>query len=192
MSADSLLTVINDILDFSKIEAGRIDIEAIDFNLRDCLETTLKTLAIRADEKGLELLCEVAPDVPETVRGDSGRLRQVIMNLVGNAIKFTDKGEVALKGQMEATHDYEFTLRFTVADSGIGIPKEKQQVIFDAFSQPATSTTRKYGGTGLGLTISSGLRGMMGGKCWAESESRRGSQVHFTSRRLRAAEKVTG
>src|SRR5260370_18840064 len=108
MSADSLLTVINDILDFSKIEAGRIDIEAIDFNLRDCLETTLKTLAIRADEKGLELLCEVAPDVPETVRGDSGRLRQVIMNLVGNAIKFPDKGEVALKMQIEATHHYEF------------------------------------------------------------------------------------
>ena len=190
MSADSLLTVINDILDFSKIEAGKIDIEAIDFNLRDCLETTLKTLAIRADEKGLELLCEVAPDVPETVRGDSGRLRQVIMNLVGNAIKFTDKGEVALKVQMEATHDYEFTLRFTVADSGIGIPKEKQQVIFDAFSQADTSTTRKYGGTGLGLTISSRLVEMMGGKVWVESESGRGSQFHFTSRLRMADTKV--
>src|SRR5260370_12590263 len=104
------------------------------------------------------------------------------MNLVGNAIKFTDKGEVALKVQMEATHDYEFTLRFTVADSGIGIPKEKQQVIFDAFSQADTSTTRKYGGTGLGLTISSRLVEMMGGKVWVESESGRGSQFHFTSR----------
>ena len=182
MSADSLLTVINDILDFSKIEAGRIDIEAIDFNLRDCLETTLKTLAIRADEKRLELLCEVAPDVPETVRGDSGRLRQVLMNLVGNAIKFTEKGEVGLKVQMEAAHDHDFTLRFTVADSGIGIPKEKLQSIFDPFSQADTSTTRKYGGTGLGLTISSRLVGMMGGKIGVESEPGRGSQFHFTAR----------
>ncbi len=182
MSADSLLTVINDILDFSKIEAGKIDLEVIDFNLRDCLETSLKTLAIRADEKGLELLCEVAPEVPEVVRGDSGRLRQVIINLTGNAIKFTDKGEVALKVQVEATHDYEFTLRFTVADSGIGVPKEKLQLIFDPFSQADTSTTRKYGGTGLGLTISSRLVEMMGGKIWVESELGRGSQFHFTAR----------
>jgi two-component system, sensor histidine kinase and response regulator len=180
MSADSLLTVINDILDFSKIEAGKVDIEAIDFNLRDCLETTLKTLAIRADEKGLELLCEVAPDVPETVRGDSGRLRQILMNLVGNAIKFTDKGEVALKVQMEATHDYDFTLRFTVADSGIGIAREKQQVIFDPFAQADSLTTRKYG-TGLGLTISSRLVEMMGGNISVESELARGSQFHFTT-----------
>jgi len=181
-SADSLLTVINDILDFSKIEAGKIDLEAIDFNLRDCLETTLKTLAIRADEKGLELLCEIAPEVPEVLSGDSGRLRQVIMNLVGNAIKFTDKGEVALKVQVEAKHDYEFALRFTVADSGIGVSKEKQQLIFDPFSQADSSTTRKYGGTGLGLTISSRLVEMMGGKIWVESELARGSQFHFTTR----------
>ncbi len=181
-SADSLLTVINDILDFSKIEAGKIDLEAIDFNLRDCLETTLKTLAIRADEKGLELLCEIAPEVPEVLSGDSGRLRQVIMNLVGNAIKFTDKGEVALKVQVEARLDYEFMLRFTVADTGIGVPKEKQQLIFDPFSQADSSTTRKYGGTGLGLTISSRLVEMMGGKIWVESEPGRGSQFHFTAR----------
>ena len=181
MSADSLLTVINDILDFSKIEAGKIDIEAIDFNLRDCLETTLKTLAVRADEKGLELLCEVAPEVPEIVRSDSGRLRQVIMNLTGNAIKFTDKGEVALKVQVEATHEHDHTLRFTVADSGIGIPKEKLQLIFAPFSQADSSTTRKYGGTGLGLTISSRLVEMMGGKIWVESELGRGSQFHFTA-----------
>jgi signal transduction histidine kinase/DNA-binding response OmpR family regulator len=181
MSADSLLTVINDILDFSKIEAGKIDIEAIDFNLRDCLETTLKTLAIRADEKGLELLCEVAPEVPEIVRGDSGRLRQVIMNLTGNAIKFTDKGEVALKVQVEATHEHDHTLRFTVADSGIGIPKEKLQLIFAPFSQADSSTTRKYGGTGLGLTISSRLVEMMGGKICVESELGSGSQFHFTA-----------
>ncbi len=182
MSADSLLTVINDILDFSKIEAGKIDIEAIDFNLRDCLETTLKTLAARADEKGLELLCEVAPEVPEIVRGDAGRLRQVIMNLTGNAIKFTDKGEVALKVQMEATHEHDHTLRFAVADSGIGVPKEKLQLIFAPFSQADSSTTRKYGGTGLGLTISSRLVAMMGGKIWVESEVGRGSQFHFTAR----------
>jgi len=182
VSADSLLTVINDILDFSKIEAGRIDLEAIDFNLRDCLETSLKTLAIRADEKGLELLCEVAPEVPEVVRGDSGRLRQVIINLVGNAIKFTGKGEVGLKVQVEASHERDRTLRFTVADSGIGIPEDKLQVIFDPFSQADSSTTRKYGGTGLGLTISSRLVGMMGGKIWVESELGRGSQFHFTVR----------
>jgi signal transduction histidine kinase/CheY-like chemotaxis protein len=182
MSSDSLLTVINDILDFSKIEAGRIDLEAIDFNLRDCLETSLKTLAIRADEKGLELLCEVAPEVPEVVRGDSGRLRQIIINLTGNAIKFTDKGEVAVKVQVEATHERDLSLRFTVADSGIGIPREKLQVIFEPFSQADSSTTRKYGGTGLGLTISSRLVGMMGGKIWVESELGRGSQFHFTVR----------
>src|SRR5712692_1626868 len=180
MSADSLLTVINDILDFSKIEAGRIDLEAIDFNLRDCLETSLKTMAIRADEKGLELLCEVAPEVPEVVRGDSGRLRQVIINLAGNAIKFTDRGEVALKVQVEATNEHDRTLRFTVADSGIGISKEKLQAIFDPFSQADTSTTRKYGGTGLGLTISTRLVGMMGGRIWVESELGRGSTFHFT------------
>jgi len=182
MSGDALLTVINDILDFSKIEAGRVDLEAIDFNLRDCLEMSLKTLAVKADEKGLELLCEVAPEVPEVVRGDSGRLRQVIINLAGNAIKFTERGEVALKVQVEATNEHDRTLRFTVADSGIGIPKEKLQLIFDPFSQADTSTTRKYGGTGLGLTISSRLVGMMGGRIWVESELGRGSQFHFTTR----------
>ena len=182
MSADSLLTVINDILDFSKIEAGKIDLEAIEFNIRDCLETSLKTLALRADEKGLELLCEVAPEVPEVVRGDSGRLRQVIINLVGNAIKFTDKGEVALKVQVEAVNEHDRTMRFTVADSGIGIPKEKLQLIFDPFSQADSSTTRKYGGTGLGLTISNRLVAMMEGKIWVESEVGRGSRFHFTAK----------
>ena len=182
MSADSLLTVINDILDFSKIEAGKIDLEAIDFDIRDCLETSLKTMAVRADEKGLELLCEVAPDVPEVVRADSGRLRQVLVNLVGNSIKFTDKGEVSLKVHVESANERDCTLRFIVADSGIGIPKEKLQSIFDPFSQADTSTTRKYGGTGLGLTISTRLVGMMDGKIWAESELGRGSQFHFTAR----------
>ncbi len=182
MSGDSLLNVINDILDFSKIEAGKIDLEAIDFNLRESLEATLKTLALRADEKGLELLCEVAPEVPEVVRGDSSRLRQIVTNLVGNAIKFTDVGEVAVKVQVQAKDGAGCVCLFTVADTGIGIPKDKRESIFDPFTQADTSTTRKYGGTGLGLTISTRLVGMMGGKIWVESEMGRGSQFHFTAR----------
>jgi two-component system, sensor histidine kinase and response regulator len=180
-SSDSLLTVINDILDFSKIEAGKIDLEAVDFNLRDSLESTLKTVVLRADEKGLELLCEVAPEVPEVVRGDSTRLRQVVINLVGNAIKFTERGEVALKVQLETHVGQDRLLHFIVADTGVGIPKEKRELIFAPFSQADTSTTRKYGGTGLGLTISTRLVEMMGGKMWVESEVGRGSQFHFTS-----------
>jgi PAS domain S-box-containing protein len=182
MSGDSLLTVINDILDFSKIEAGKIDLEAIDFNLRNDLETTLRTLALRADEKGLELMCEVAPEVPEIVRGDSNRLRQILMNLVGNAIKFTDHGEIAVKVQVESKEGLDSLCHFTVADSGIGIPEDKRELIFMPFSQADSSTTRKYGGTGLGLTISTRLVQMMGGKIWVESEVGRGSQFHFTTR----------
>jgi len=182
MSGDSLLTVINDILDFSKIEAGKIDLETADFNLRDSLESTLKTLALRADEKGLELLCEVAPEVPEVVRGDSTRLRQIVVNLVGNAIKFTDSGEIAVKVQVEGKEDADWICHLTVADTGIGIPEDKRESIFDPFSQADTSTTRKYGGTGLGLTISTRLVRMMGGKIWVESEVGRGSQFHFTVR----------
>jgi signal transduction histidine kinase/DNA-binding response OmpR family regulator len=189
LSSDSLLTVINDILDFSKIEAGRIDLEAIDFDLRDCLEITLKTLALRAEEKGLELLCEVAPEVPEVVRGDSNRLRQVVVNLVGNAIKFTDEGEVGLRVQVDAEDEAGCVLRFTVSDTGIGISPEKVKLIFDPFSQADTSTTRKYGGTGLGLTISARLVEMMGGRIWVESEPGRGAQFHFTVR-LATAEKT--
>ena len=187
MSGDSLLTVINDILDFSKIEAGKIDLEALDFDLRDSLESTLKTLAVRADEKGLELLCEVAPEVPEVVRGDSSRLRQIVVNLVGNAIKFTDSGEIAVKVQVEARDGTECVCRFTVADTGVGIPEDKRELIFKPFSQADTSTTRKYGGTGLGLTISTRLVQMMGGEIWVESEVGRGSQFHFTVR-LEAAD----
>jgi PAS domain S-box-containing protein len=182
LSADALLTVINDILDFSKIEAGKIDLEMIDFNVRDHLEATLKTLAFRGDEKGLELLCEVAPEVPEMARGDSNRLRQVIVNLVGNAIKFTDEGEVALKVRVDAEDGNDRIMHFTVSDTGVGIPPEKQKLIFDPFSQADSSTTRKYGGTGLGLTISTRLVEMMGGKMWVESEVGRGSEFHFTAR----------
>ena len=182
MSGDALLTVINDILDFSKIEAGKVDLEAIDFNLRDCLETTLKSLALRADEKGLELLCEVAPEVPEVVRGDSSLLRQIVINLVGNAIKFTNQGEVALKVKSDARDGEDLLLHFTVADTGIGIAEEKRESIFEPFTQADASTTRKFGGTGLGLTISTRLVSMMGGRIWVTSEVGRGSEFHFTMR----------
>jgi signal transduction histidine kinase/CheY-like chemotaxis protein len=180
LSADTLLTVINDILDFSKIEAGKIDLEAADFNLRDSLEGTLKTLGLKAHEKGLELLCEVAPDVPEVVRGDSTRLRQIIVNLVGNAVKFTEAGEVVVKVQVDAAANKSYALYFIVSDTGIGIPPEKRKTIFAPFSQADSSTTRKYGGTGLGLTISSRLASIMGGNMWVESEMGHGSQFHFT------------
>ncbi len=189
MSADSLLTVINDILDFSKIEAGKIDLEMIDFNVGDHLEATLKTLALGADKKGLELLCEVSPEVPEMVRGDSNRLRQIVVNLVGNAIKFTDEGEVALKVRVDAEEGSDRIMHFTVTDTGVGIPPEKQKLIFQPFSQADSSTTRKYGGTGLGLSISARLVEMMGGRMWIESEVGRGSEFHFTAR-LETSEKV--
>ena len=188
LSADSLLTVINDILDFSKIEAGKVDLELDDFNLRDSLEATLKTLALRADEKGLELLCEIAPSVPDAVRGDSNRLRQIVINLIGNAIKFTDRGEVALNVHVEAEEGDNRIIHFTVSDTGIGIPPEKQKLIFQPFAQADNSTTRKYGGTGLGLTISKRLVGLMDGKMWVESEVGRGTQFHFTAR-LKTSEK---
>jgi signal transduction histidine kinase/DNA-binding response OmpR family regulator len=180
MSSDALLTVIDDILDFSKIEAGKIDLETLDFNLRDCLEATLKTLALRCDEKGLELLCDIAREVPEIVEGDSGRLRQVLVNLVGNAIKFTAEGEICLKVELRAEDGGKGLLHFIVSDTGIGISPEKQELIFDPFSQADTSTTRKYGGTGLGLTISSRLVAMMGGNIWLESQLGQGTQFHFT------------
>ena len=179
MSSDALLSVINDILDFSKIEAGKIDLETVDFNLCDCVEATLKTFALRSEEKGLELLCEIAAGVPEVVEGDAGRLQQILTNLVGNAIKFTDEGEVTVTVRPESG---EGVLHFAVLDTGVGIPGEKLKLIFDPFTQADTSTTRKYGGTGLGLTISSRLVGMMEGKIWAESEVGRGTKFHFTAR----------
>jgi two-component system, sensor histidine kinase and response regulator len=180
LSAGALLTVINDILDFSKIEAGKIDIETIGFDLRDCVETILKTLALRADEKGLELLCDIGDDVPTIVRGDSVRLGQMLVNLVGNAIKFTGEGQVAVKVEVESTHSQNTVLHFVVADTGIGIPKDKQKAIFESFTQADSSTTREFGGTGLGLTITSRLAAMMGGRIWLESEPGKGSEFHFT------------
>lgn len=189
-SADSLLAVINDILDFSKIEAGRLDLEAIDFDMRDAMEAAIKTLAFRAEGKGLELLCEIAHEIPNGLRGDPTRIRQVVLNLVGNAIKFTDKGEISLKVEVEASSGDSLTLHFTVADTGIGIPAAKQKLIFDPFSQADTSTTRKYGGTGLGLTISARLVEMMGGKIWVESELHKGTKFHFTAKLEKAQEQA--
>ena len=184
ISADSLLIVINDILDFSKIEAGKVDLESIDFDLRDSIGTTLRTLALRAEEKHLELLCEIASEVPEMVRGDSNRLRQVVINLVGNAIKFTNEGEVVLKVESEGRsgQDKDCYLHFTVSDTGIGIASEQLQTVFEPFTQADPSTTRKHGGSGLGLTISTRLVELMGGKIWVESEVGRGTQFHFTTR----------
>jgi two-component system sensor histidine kinase/response regulator len=179
-SAESLLKVINDILDFSKIEAGRIDLEEIDFDLRACVESSLATLAATADEKGLELLCEVAPDVPEAVAGDPGRLRQILINLLANAIKFTATGEVSLSVEADGAKGQTTRLRFTVSDTGIGISPEKLESIFGAFTQADASTTRQYGGTGLGLTISKRLVELMGGAIGAESEVGAGSRFHFT------------
>ena len=182
MSGELLLKVINDILDFSKIEAGKADLDIADFDLRNNLEGVLKTLALQADEKGLELLCEIAPEVPGILYGDASRLDQIIVNLLSNAIKFTKEGEVSLKVQLEMEEDQDCILHFTVADTGIGVPLEKQKIIFDPFTQADSSTTRKYGGTGLGLTISARLAAMMGGTIWMENAIGNGAQFHFTAR----------
>ncbi len=179
-SADSLLTLINDILDYSKIEAGQMDIEAIEFGLGDCIGDTMKALSLRAHQKGLEIVFEIEPDVPEGVIGDSGRLRQIINNLVGNAVKFTERGEVVLRVKLESREPDFVRLQFDVTDTGIGITPDKQRAIFEPFKQADGSMTRKYGGTGLGLTISSRLVELMGGKIWVESELGQGSCFHFT------------
>jgi two-component system, sensor histidine kinase and response regulator len=179
-SADSLLTVINDILDFSKIEAGKLSLAAFPFGLRDALDETLQALALRAHCKGLELACRIAPDVPDPLVGDPGRLRQVIVNLVGNAIKFTERGEVIAAVSVAESSDLSVTLRISVTDTGIGIPAEKLQTIFQPFEQADGSTTRRYGGTGLGLTISHKLVDLMGGSIWVESVPGRGSTFWFT------------
>ncbi len=181
-SADGLLHVIDDILDFSKIEAGKLDLEVADFRLRDALGDTLKTLAIRAHKKGLELSYRVGAAVPQFLSGDPGRLRQLIVNLVGNAIKFTERGEVVVRVEAESQTHHAVRLHFLVEDTGIGISPEKQNVIFEAFAQADGSTTRRFGGTGLGLTISKRLVELMGGRMWVESEPGRGSVFRFTAR----------
>ena len=182
LSADALLNVINDILDFSKIEAGKVDLEETGFDLGDCIAGAMKTMALRADEQRLELLCELAAGVPEMVTGDPGRLRQVLLNLLGNALKFTAEGEVGLKVAVDVFEEKTVILHFIVSDSGVGIVPEKLNVIFDSFTQADTSTTRQFGGTGLGLTISRRLVEMMGGRMWVESEPGIGSRFHFTVR----------
>jgi two-component system, sensor histidine kinase and response regulator len=181
-SAHALLAVINDILDFSKIEAGKLTFDTIDFKLRDALDEALKPLALRAHQKGLELACRVVLDVPDAVVGDPGRLQQVIINLVSNAIKFTEQGEVVVQVQVESQAPDAIMLHFTIADTGVGIPAEKQAMIFESFTQADGSTTRRYGGTGLGLAISSQLVKLMEGKIWVESVEGQGSTFHFLTR----------
>jgi signal transduction histidine kinase/DNA-binding NarL/FixJ family response regulator len=181
-SADALLTVLNDILDFSKIEAGKLDIESAPFLVRDLVADALQALGPRAYEKGLELFCHVPADVPEALVGDPTRLRQVLLNLVGNAVKFTERGEVGVRVREESRGADSVCLEFTVSDTGIGIPLDKQRVIFEAFSQADSSTTRRYGGTGLGLAISSRLVALQGGEIWVESEPGKGSNFHFRIR----------
>jgi PAS domain S-box-containing protein len=181
-SADGLLSVINEILDFSKIEVGRLSLDLMEFNLRDHLGQAIKSLAVGAHQKDLELACFVPPELPEFVIGDPVRLRQVVLNLAGNAIKFTDQGEVVLRVESEPGDADNLHLHFTVTDTGIGIPRDKQKLIFEPFMQGDTSTTRRYGGTGLGLSISVRLIEMMGGRIWLESEVGQGSTFHFTAR----------
>jgi PAS domain S-box-containing protein len=181
-SADALLVIINDILDFSKIEAGKLDIEYIDFGLRNLLRQTLKPLSMRADGKGLVLRHDVAADVPDILLGDPGRLRQVLINLVGNAIKFTEHGEVAVSVESAMLGEGGVALHFAVRDTGVGIAEDKQLDVFGAFSQADSSITRRFGGTGLGLAISHKLVLMMGGRVWLESELGKGSVFHFTLR----------
>jgi PAS domain S-box-containing protein len=181
-SGQSLLKVINDILDFSKIEAGRLDMDVIDFSLRDSLGDTLKGQALRAHAKGLELVYDIPAPLPDALAGDPDRLRQVLVNLVGNAIKFTEKGEVVVRVEQESRSDADVTLHFSVSDTGIGIAADKQRLIFEPFRQADGSTTRKYGGTGLGLAICGRLVEMMGGRIWVQSEAGRGSTFHFTAR----------
>ncbi len=179
-SADGLLTLLNDILDFSKMEAGKLELDYLNFNLRKSLGEVVKTLAISAQQKGLEFIFDVSPEVPAGVIGDPARLRQVLVNLVGNAIKFTERGEVEVSVRTEAESVEGTILRFSVRDTGIGIPSDKQHKVFNAFSQADSSTTRKYGGTGLGLTIANQLVALMGGKIWVESDLGKGSTFCFT------------
>jgi signal transduction histidine kinase/CheY-like chemotaxis protein/HPt (histidine-containing phosphotransfer) domain-containing protein len=181
-SGESLLGVINDVLDFSKIEAGKLDLDPIDFNLQDSVGEDMRAMASRCDQKGLELTCQISSDIPAYVVGDPGRIRQILINLVGNAIKFTQQGEVVVRAECDSRSDDKLELHFTVNDTGIGISADKQSLIFEAFAQADGSTTRNYGGTGLGLAISSQLAGLMGGRIWVESTVGRGSTFHFTIR----------
>jgi PAS domain S-box-containing protein len=194
-SGESLLGLINDILDFSKIEAGKLDLEILDFDLQSLLDDFAATLALQAHQKGLELVCGMSPDIPPLLRGDPGRLRQILANLAGNAVKFTHSGEVSIRVTLETETPEDVLLRFSVADTGIGIPLEKQNVLFRKFSQVDATTTREYGGTGLGLPISKQLAEMMGGEIGVQSEAEKGSEFWFTvclvKQPPQAAEKIS-
>ena len=179
-SSELLLKLINDILDFSKIEAGKMEIDQFEFRFRDTLADTMRALALQAEEKGLELLFEVAEDVPENLNGDPIRLQQIIVNLVGNAIKFTQHGEILVRSDLWSLENQRVIIHFCVSDTGIGISKDKIDKIFQPFDQADTSTTRRYGGTGLGLSISTRLVELMGGKIWVDSQLGQGSKFHFT------------
>ena len=181
-SGESLLTVINDILDFSKIEAGKLEMETIDFDLRSMLDNFASMMSLRIQKKNLEFLCAASPDVPALIQGDPGRLRQILTNLVGNAVKFTGKGEISVRAYLEKETEKDITLLFSIKDTGIGIPKEKHDTLFESFTQADSSTTREFGGTGLGLTISKKLCEMMGGKIGLKSEVDKGSEFWFTAR----------
>jgi len=181
-SGEVLLSVINDILDFSKVEAGKLVLENSTFDLRENLGDTMKSFAFRAHQRGLELTCLIDPEAPHMVVGDYNRLRQIVVNLVGNAIKFTEQGEVSLEVTQEARSLDDVILHFTVSDTGIGIPEKKQSKIFEMFEQGDNSTTRCHGGTGLGLAIAAKLVALMDGRIWLESEVERGSRFHFVIR----------
>src|SRR5262249_41854892 len=183
-AADNLLGIINDLLDFAKIEAGKLELNFADFSLRAAVGDTLRALAVRAHTKGLELIYDVQPEVPDALVGDAGRLRQVLLNLVGNAIKFTEEGEVVVRVEVtdEAASGGEVVLRFTVRDTGMGIPRDQHERIFRACEQEDSSTTRRYGGTGLGLTIAARLVALMGGRITLDSEPGRGSTFACTAR----------
>jgi signal transduction histidine kinase len=180
-SAESLLALLNDILDLSKIEAGRLELSPVSFSLRECVSEAASTLAINAQQKGLELTAEVASDVPDDVVGDPFRLRQILLNLLNNAIKFTSGGSIALQSTLYDRRGQTVTVHFSVSDAGVGIPADKIDLIFEAFRQADSSTSRKFGGTGLGLTISSRLVGLMNGHIWVDSEVGKGSTFHFTA-----------
>jgi signal transduction histidine kinase len=181
-SAHSLLRLLNELLDFSKIEAGKLELEEIEFRLPDLFQDSLKMFAMEARRKGLDLRCEISAGLPDKVIGDPGRLRQIVMNLVGNGLKFTEHGSVTLRAAVVGEADNVAELEVVVADTGIGIPADKQSLIFNAFAQADGSTTRKYGGTGLGLAISARLVEMLGGRIWVESQPGAGAQFHFTGK----------
>ncbi len=189
-SADSLLTVINDILDFSKIEAGKLDVDEVEFTIRDCVVGAIGQLALSAEQKGLELLCDIAEDTPEFAIGDPARIRQILVNLVGNAIKFTERGQILVTMAVKSRDEETITLQAGVRDTGMGVPESKLRLIFERFTQADSSTTRKFGGTGLGLTITSRLVSMMGGRIWVESQDGAGSHFQFTLN-LRSAQAIT-